>query len=81
VTRSGAPPPLIRGRKDKGEAEEKETRGQQRAAGTKKTACRRQGYGGLAYLPAEASAKAGALFDIVKKETMRAVTRKARKRI
>jgi hypothetical protein len=39
-----------------------------RAAGTKKTACRCQGYGGLAYLPAEASAKAGALFDIVKME-------------
>jgi hypothetical protein len=38
----------------------------------KKTARRRQGYGGLAYLPAEASAKAGALFDIVKMETMRA---------
>jgi hypothetical protein len=31
----------------------------------KKTAHRRQGYGGPAYLPAEASAKAGALFDIV----------------
>jgi hypothetical protein len=54
------------------EAEGKETRGQKRAAGTKKTARRRQGYGGLAYLPAEASAKAGALFDMVKMETMRA---------
>ena len=38
---------------------------QECAAGTKNTARRRQGYGGLAYLPAEASAKAGALFDIV----------------
>jgi hypothetical protein len=33
--------------------------------GNEETARRRQGYGGLAYLPAEASAKAGALFDIV----------------
>src|SRR6266480_4365646 len=41
------------------------TRATKRAAGAKKTARRRQGYGGLAYLPAEASAKAGALFDIV----------------
>jgi hypothetical protein len=43
---------------------------QECAAGTKNTARRRQGYGGLAYLPDEASAKAGALFDIVnRKET------------
>jgi hypothetical protein len=42
------------------------------AAGTKKTARRRQGYGGLAYLPAEASAKAGELFDIVRTRMRRA---------
>src|SRR5437773_12518223 len=41
------------------------TRATKRAAGAKKTARRRQGSGGRAYLPAEASAKAGALFDIV----------------
>jgi hypothetical protein len=52
---------------DERESEEP-TRAQQRAAGTKKTARRRQGYGGLAYLPAEASAKAGALFDIVNRK-------------
>jgi hypothetical protein len=62
--------PSVRG--GRCEAEGKETRGQQRVAGTKKTARRRQGYGGLAYLPAEASAKAGALFDIVNREMMRA---------
>jgi hypothetical protein len=30
---------------------------------------RRQGYGGLDHLPAEASAKAGGLFDIVRFES------------
>jgi hypothetical protein len=45
------------------------TRAPKRAAGAKKTARRRQGYGELAYLPAEASAKAGALFDIVNMES------------
>ena len=45
------------------------TRAPKRAAGAKKTARRRQGYGGPAYLPVEASAKAGALFDIVNMES------------
>jgi hypothetical protein len=55
----------VKQRRDEGG---EQTRTRKRGVGTKKTARRRQGYGGLAYLPAEASAKAGALFDIVKRE-------------
>src|SRR5438046_3134075 len=53
---------------------------QECAAGTKNTARRRQGYGGLAYLPAEASAKAGALFDIVNMRERRSAWASSRRR-
>ena len=71
------PPPALRRPSFRAEDPKRKegTRGQQRAAGTKKTTRRRQGYGGLAYLPAEASAKAGALFDMVNMESMRVGSR------
>jgi hypothetical protein len=58
VTRSGAPPPLIRGGEREGKRKQR-TRGRKRAAGTKKTARQRQGYGGACLLARQSFSEGG----------------------